>query len=155
MFTSLFILSIEGLVARPQRLTPDDVAALPRTTCAGVLQCDHRPDTGHQIWRGIPLRELLLLAQPHEEARYLRVHAQDYCVPFALTEIDEAILVESIDGEPLTPARGAPWRLFVPASQCHVNVKWVERLEVTATRASTPEERALRARQRGRIASEA
>lgn len=144
-------LHIDGLVSRPQHLIPEDVVSLPRTSCAGVLQCEHRADEGNQVWAGISLRELLRLAQPQPEARYVRVHAQEYCVPFALSEIDQAVLVESIDGQPLSKERGAPWRLFVPESHCHVNVKWVDRLELTATRGSTPEERAARARQRGRI----
>jgi DMSO/TMAO reductase YedYZ molybdopterin-dependent catalytic subunit len=146
-------LSVDGLVAKPQRLTPEDMAALPRTSCEGVLQCDHRADAGNQLWQGISLREIIQLAQPQPEARYVRVHAQGYCVPFALTDIDEAILVDAIDGQPLSKERGAPWRLFVPASQCHVNVKWVDRVELAATRGSTPEERSARARQRGRIPS--
>jgi DMSO/TMAO reductase YedYZ molybdopterin-dependent catalytic subunit len=144
-------LAVDGLVAKPQLLMAEDLAALPRTSCTGVLNCEHRADAGNQLWQGISLREIIQLAQPQPEARYVRVHAQDYCVPIALTDIDEAILVEAIDGQPLSKDRGAPWRLFVPASQCHVNVKWVDRLELTATRGSTPEERAARARQRGRI----
>jgi DMSO/TMAO reductase YedYZ molybdopterin-dependent catalytic subunit len=147
-------LSVDGLVAKPQRLTLEDVAALPRTSCEGVLQCDHRADAGNQVWQGISLREIIQLAQPQPEARYVRVHAQDYCVPFDLTDIDEAVLVDVIDGQPLSKERGAPWRVFVPASQCHVNVKWVNRLELTATRGSTPEEQAARARQRARIPTE-
>src|SRR5262245_38494978 len=106
------LLSVDGLVAKPQLLTIEDVAGLPRTSCEGVLQCEHRADAGNQVWRGIRLREILQLAQPQPEARYVRVHAQGYCVPFALTDIDEAVLVESIDGQPLSQERGAPWRLF-------------------------------------------
>jgi DMSO/TMAO reductase YedYZ molybdopterin-dependent catalytic subunit len=148
-------LIIEGLVARPQQLTPEDVASLPRISSTSVLQCEHKAEAGDQVWAGISLREIIRLAQPHPEARYVRVHAQNYSVPFALDEIDEAILVETLDGQPLSQERGAPWRIFVPGSQCHVNVKWVDRLEVTASRGATAEERAERARTRGRIAGDA
>jgi DMSO/TMAO reductase YedYZ molybdopterin-dependent catalytic subunit len=148
-------LIIEGLVAKPQALTPQDVASLPRVSAYSLIQCDHRADAGNQDWAGINLAEVIRLAQPQPEARYVRVHAQNYCVPFALDEIDQAILVESLDGEPLSKERGAPWRLFVPGAQCHVNVKWVDRLEISASRGSSVEERAERARQRGRIADAA
>jgi DMSO/TMAO reductase YedYZ molybdopterin-dependent catalytic subunit len=148
-------LIIEGLVAKPQALTPQDVASLPRVSAFSLIQCDHRADAGNQDWAGISLVDVIRLAQPQPEARYVRVHAQNYCVPFALDEIDQAILVESLDGEPLSKERGAPWRLFVPGAQCHVNVKWVDRLEISASRGSSVEERAERARQRGRIADAA
>lgn len=147
-------LQVLGLVATPQTFVPNDlvIASLARLTSTVPLECDHK-ETVDQVWHGISLKALIELAQPLAEAQYVRVHANNYTIPFALDEIDEAMLVETLNGQPLSVERGAPWRLYVPGAKCSVNVKWVEKIELSATRASSLEDRAARARESGRIPS--
>jgi DMSO/TMAO reductase YedYZ molybdopterin-dependent catalytic subunit len=149
------ILYVDGLVATPQAFMREDLASLKRVSCTEDFHCDHKETAPAQVWRGVSLLELIQLARPHPEAKYVRVHAQNYSVPLALSEIEGALLAESLNGRFLTIERGAPWRLYVPGAHCHVSVKWVNRLELTATRASTPADRATRARERGQLASTA
>ena len=47
----------------------------------------------------------------------------------------ETLLADSLDAAPLPAAHGGPLRLVVPSQLGYKNVKWVVRLEVTATRA--------------------
>ena len=97
----------------------------------------------------------MALAGPQPEAKFVRVHAEGYSVPVALNEIENALLADRLNGEPLSPERGAPWRLYVPGAYCHVSVKWVHRLELTATRGIDLAERAERAREQGKISAAA
>jgi DMSO/TMAO reductase YedYZ molybdopterin-dependent catalytic subunit len=147
------LLQIDGLVAAPQALVPQALASLPRITCTEDFYCTDHGTTPNQVWRGPSLLEIIRLAQPQPEAKYVRVHAQNYTIPLALAELEGALLAESLNGEPLSVERGAPWRLYVPGAKCHISVKWVDRLELTATRGTSPEERVARARERGRIAA--
>lgn len=146
------LLTIDGLVARPQTFTPEDLASLTRIRRVEDFHCDHKGTAPGRVWRGISLLEIIQLAQPQAAAQYVRVHAQNYSVPVLLTEIDGALLVDNIDGQPLSAEGGTPWRLYVPGAQCQISVKWVNRLQLTAERGATPAERMDRARQRGRIA---
>jgi DMSO/TMAO reductase YedYZ molybdopterin-dependent catalytic subunit len=148
-FVTTSLLTIDGLVAIPQTFTPGDLAARAHISRVEDFHCDHKGTAPGRLWRGISLLELLQLAQPRSEAKYVRVHAQNYSVPLLLTEIDGALLVDSIDGQPLSSEGGTPWRLYVPGAQCQVSVKWVNRLQLTATRGASPTERLDRARRRG------
>jgi DMSO/TMAO reductase YedYZ molybdopterin-dependent catalytic subunit len=145
------LLQVDGLVAKPQALKPEALASLERVSWTEDFHCDHRETMPNQTWRGVSLLQVIQLAEPQPEAKYVRVHAQNYSVPLALDEINDALLAESLNGEQLSVERGAPWRLYVPGAHCHVSVKWVDRVELTATRGSTEEERIERARERGLI----
>jgi DMSO/TMAO reductase YedYZ molybdopterin-dependent catalytic subunit len=148
-FVTTSRLIIDGLVEAPQTFTPEALASLARISRTEDFHCDHKGTALGRVWRGISLREIIQLAQPQSAAKYIRVHAQNYSVPLLLTEIDGALLVDSIDGQLLNSERGTPWRLYVPGAQCQVSVKWVNRLQLTATRGATPTERIERARERG------
>jgi DMSO/TMAO reductase YedYZ molybdopterin-dependent catalytic subunit len=145
------LLRVDGLVESPQSLRPEDLASLAHISCAEDFHCEHSGTSPNQVWQGPSLLEIIRLASPRSDAKYVRVHAQNYSVPLALDEIEGALLAESLNGQPLSPERGAPWRLYVPGAHCHVSVKWVDRLELTAGRGSTSAERAARARVRGQI----
>src|SRR5205823_13427947 len=97
-------------------------------------------------WRGVRLGDLLALVRPLASARHVRVYAGEYAVPLALDAAQDALLAEALNGEPLSVAHGAPWRLVVPGGQCFTSVKWVERLEVTAAPGAADGERIARAR---------
>jgi len=91
----------------------------------------------------------------------LRVGAGAYEVTLALDSLDGALLCDALDGKPLSPEHGAPWRLLVPCDKCFTSVKWVDRLEVTSGRGEPLGERVARSRLRpsafltghGRVAS--
>jgi DMSO/TMAO reductase YedYZ molybdopterin-dependent catalytic subunit len=84
-----------------------------------------------RCWHGIPLLQVIALAQPLETARYVRVCAGSYALPVALAEAQEALLCDQLDGQPIPQRHGAPWRLLLPGGATHTSVRWIDRLEVT------------------------
>lgn len=94
---------------------------------------------GNGVWEGVPLREVLWLTEPREKLRrvfYYGYHndkpeqmfrsslpvgriLED---PFGLPPV---ILSYKLNGEWLTPERGAPVRVIVPESYGFKNIKWL------------------------------
>jgi DMSO/TMAO reductase YedYZ molybdopterin-dependent catalytic subunit len=128
-------LEISGQVLSPRTLAGIDLTALPRVRHVETfVRKDGAPEVRH--WCGIRLRDVLALAQPLEGARYVRVCAGSYQLPLALAKAGAALLCDEVDGRPLQPQQGGPWRLFVPGAHAHTSVKWIDRLELTAERGS-------------------
>jgi DMSO/TMAO reductase YedYZ molybdopterin-dependent catalytic subunit len=145
------LLRVDGLVATPRAFAPEDLAALPRIRCTEDFSGGEKETEPAQTWSGPSLLSIIQLAQPKANAKYVRIHAPNFTIPLSLSELEGVLLAESLNGEPLSSERGAPWRLYVPGAKRSISVKWVNRLEVMATRGSTPQERAARARERGLI----
>jgi DMSO/TMAO reductase YedYZ molybdopterin-dependent catalytic subunit len=155
------VLRLQGLISRQQVLGKADFGALPHVGISADFSCEEGWTVPGLRWRGVALRTLIALAQPLPEARYLRVGAGAYEVTLALDSLDGALLCDALDGKPLSPEHGAPWRLLVPGDKCFTSVKWVDRLEVTPAPGEPLGERVARSRLRpspflaehGRVAS--
>jgi DMSO/TMAO reductase YedYZ molybdopterin-dependent catalytic subunit len=155
------VLRLQGLISRELALKSADFAALPHMEINADFSCEEGWTIPVLRWRGVALRTLIALAQPLPEARYLRVGAGAYEVTLALDSLDGALLCDALDGKPLSPEHGAPWRLLVPGDRCFTSVKWVDRLEVTSAPGEPLGERIARSRLRsgpflsghGRVAS--
>src|SRR5579875_1271218 len=141
-------LAIDGLVAEPRTLSPDALAALPRATLTEPFACEEGWMVPGLRWEGVRLGDVLALAAPCPEARYVRVCSGEYAVPLALEEARAALLADRLNGAPLPLEHGAPWRLVVPGGRCFTSVKWVTRLELTAEPGEPTGERIARARLR-------
>jgi DMSO/TMAO reductase YedYZ molybdopterin-dependent catalytic subunit len=122
-------LEIAGLVTRPRRLGPSQLARFPRSVLQEPFVCDQGWMVAALRWAGVPVGDILEQAQPLAEAKFVRVCAGPYTVPVSLAEVREALLANELDGKPLAAAHGAPWRLVVPGGACYSSVKWVDRLE--------------------------
>lgn len=123
-------LSITGLVARPLTITAAVLAPLARAEYTEAFTSKDGTAVERR-WRGIPLLEMLALAQPLPVARYVRVCAGSYALPVALQDAATALVCDELDGQPLPQRQGAPWRLLLPGSGGSTSVKWIDRLEVT------------------------
>jgi DMSO/TMAO reductase YedYZ molybdopterin-dependent catalytic subunit len=141
-------LAIEGLVAEPRSLSPDDLATLPRSTLAEPFVCEEGWMVPGLRWEGVRLGHILALAAPLPTARYVRVCSGAYAVPLALEEARAALLCDRLNGAPLPLEHGAPWRLVVPGGRCFTSVKWVTRLELAAEPGEPTGEQIARARLR-------
>ena len=139
-------LRIDGLVANPRWIGPADLASLPRASLSEEFRCEEGWSVPEQKWAGIALNEMLRLAGPFPEARYVRVGAGEYVVPIALVDIAAAVLCDTLNDLPITLEHGAPWRLFVPGASCFTSVKWVDRLELSAQPGENSGERIARSR---------
>jgi DMSO/TMAO reductase YedYZ molybdopterin-dependent catalytic subunit len=119
-------LTVGGEVAKPLRLTAEDLAKLPRQT---VRARDSQ--NVESAFEGVPLVEILKAAgvkfgpdlRGNDLALYLVVEASDgYRAVFSLPEIDPAyadrliIVADRRDGQPLAPREG-PLRVIVPGEK--------------------------------------
>ncbi|MEZ4864436.1 MAG: molybdopterin-dependent oxidoreductase [Caldilineaceae bacterium] len=141
-------LSIAGLVLEPRLFYPADLFLLPRASFTETFSCDEQWATQSQTWAGPRLLGVLNLAGLLPQAKYVRVGAGEYVVPVLLAEAGQALLADTLNGQPLTPEHGAPWRLAWPGAHCFTSVKWVDRLEVTAVRGTNAGARLTSARRR-------
>jgi len=149
--------SVEGLTRRPLVLGPADLAAMPQTTVTAVLQCAgngralHEPRVpgvqwlhgavGQAAWTGVRLRDLLDRAGIAEGAAYVGFEGADGppkpSVPFFHRSIPleravdpTTIVALRMNGEPLSHAHGAPFRLVVPGWAGDHWMKWLRAIRV-------------------------
>ena len=139
--TKTLMLQISGQIARPATLTATDLAALPVAQQVPDVTAivPNRPGTA------IRLAGLLDLVQPAADVKWLTLHASadDFHASIPLDQVREkGLLIYALNGEPLSPAKGGPFRFFIPDYlACHsaeidecANVKFVDHIELTATR---------------------
>jgi DMSO/TMAO reductase YedYZ molybdopterin-dependent catalytic subunit len=94
---------------------------------------------GNGIWEGVPLREVIWLAQPSSNLRrvfYYGYHNNDPKQEFRsslpigrvledLYGLPPVILCYKLNGQFLSPQRGAPVRVVVPEAYGFKNIKWL------------------------------
>jgi DMSO/TMAO reductase YedYZ molybdopterin-dependent catalytic subunit len=129
-------LILDGLVARPQLLTYDDLLALPSSEQVSDFHCVTGWSVRNVDWRGVRFRELLARAAPTEAAHALRFVSAEAPYEDSLTleqaYLADAMLAYEMDGRPLAREHGAPVRVVIPEMYGYKNVKWVERIELVA-----------------------
>jgi hypothetical protein len=137
------VLTVSGEVSLPLKLSPAELAKLPRSI---VKAKGH--DGKEASFEGIALIEILKLAgvefgehlRGKSLANYLLVEAADgYRAVFALPELDPAfndrtiILADHRDGSPLT-AKDGPWQIVVPGEKRQA--RWVRQVLSLTIRSS-------------------
>jgi DMSO/TMAO reductase YedYZ molybdopterin-dependent catalytic subunit len=128
-------LRIDGLVAAPQRLTYDELRALPSVRQTSDFHCVTGWSVSGVRWAGVRLSALLAEARPLPAARALvfvsaeEPYADTLTLAQAMTP--DALLAYDMDGAPLTRPHGAPARLVMPQMYGYKGVKWVTRIHVT------------------------
>jgi 2-dehydropantoate 2-reductase len=131
-------LTIDGEVARPQRLSRDDLAAI---DAAYQIPDVSRLDAKRK-GRAVRLEGVLALVGLKPSAKYLTLHAtaDDFHASVPLEAVRErGILIYEIDGQPVPVSAGGPMRFYIPDyAACHstevdecANVKFVDRLELS------------------------
>lgn len=152
-------LEVTGLVRRPISLDLDELRARPSVERTVAFECSGNSRrlvhgmVGNARWTGTELLPLLQEAGLTEEAREVhfwgadsgteeirgREYEQNFARSMSLEQIRETgpLLVYEMNGEPLTPVHGFPVRLIVPGWYGVCQVKWLERIEVSADRLMT------------------
>jgi DMSO/TMAO reductase YedYZ molybdopterin-dependent catalytic subunit len=135
------LLRITGAVRQPRELTFADLAAVDSV---------HQIVDVSQIAAGrkggaIRLGGLLDLVSAQKEAKWLTLHAaaDNFHASIPLDQVREtAVLIYSLEGEPLPTKSGGPCRFFIPNYlACHsaeidecANVKFVDHIELSIER---------------------
>lgn len=133
------LLSVEGELLQPLRLTWQDLAAIEAEyQIPDVSQLDPNRQGG-----AVTLAGIIQLARPKPTAAYLTLHASadDFhaSVPLAAV-IDRGFFIYRVGAAPLSPAGGGPMRFYIrDFAACHTsevdecaNVKFVDRIELSA-----------------------
>jgi DMSO/TMAO reductase YedYZ molybdopterin-dependent catalytic subunit len=153
-------LAVEGLVERPLRLSFDEILKMPQRSVFATVECagngrsflsERQPGVqwgagaiGHAEWTGVPLADVLARAGIRRGAVEVLFEGADTGseadhpepmpfargLPMAKALDRDTLLVTRMNGELLTPAHGAPVRLFVPGWYGVASVKWLRRIEV-------------------------
>ena len=85
-------------------------------------------------WEGVPVREVLRIARPKPEARFVIEHAfggWTTNVPLEDFDRDENLFATHHGGEPLTAEHGAPMRIVIPHLYFWKGAKWASGIELT------------------------
>ena len=130
-------LTIDGLVDRPVTLDSAQLRALPRAEQVSDFHCVTGWSVKHVRWAGVRFHDLLAAAGPHADATALTFTSAEkpYVDTLSLRQagLADALLAYEMNGLPLKREHGAPVRVVIPEMYGYKNVKWVERITVTAS----------------------
>ncbi len=121
-----------GEVESPFTLTWEQFKALPRKTVHTDIHCVTRWTKLDTDWEGVPIQEILRLAQLRPTATHVLAHAeQGYTanLPLSVLDDDDVLLADTFGGEPLEKEHGWPLRLVVPKKYFWKSAKWIRGLE--------------------------
>ncbi|WP_448102301.1 molybdopterin-binding protein [Luteibacter jiangsuensis] len=134
-------LQVDGLVARPARLSLEDLKTLGSRTQITRHDCVEGWSAIGK-WTGTPLAAVLDRVGPTDGARYVVFHCfdtYDEDTPYYESiDLDEArhpqtLLAHALNDRPLPVANGAPLRLRVERQLGYKHAKYLRRIEIVAS----------------------
>ncbi len=126
-------LQIEGEVNHPMQLSLTDLQEFPLASMVIQHVCVEGWAAIVQ-WGGVRLRELLRLAQPKSNARYVYFKSADgYYESWDLASAmhPQTLMAYQKNGQPLSIDNGAPLRLASPIKLGYKQSKWVTQIVLT------------------------
>jgi DMSO/TMAO reductase YedYZ molybdopterin-dependent catalytic subunit len=130
-------LEVGGLVRQPTRLTLEMIQAMPRVRYTVKHHCVEGW-SAVATWTGASLASVVRLVQPTAAAKYLRFDSFDkgYSNGWDLESAmhPQTILAYAFNDRPLTPAHGAPLRLYSPTKLGYKLTKYLTKITFTAER---------------------
>jgi DMSO/TMAO reductase YedYZ molybdopterin-dependent catalytic subunit len=128
-------LQVWGLLDAPQRLDRQAIHALPQVEVCIDFHCVTRWSQLDMPWQGVLARDLVRLARPQDEAKFVTLHGADgYTTNLPLEALldDDVIVAHSVFGAPLAHEHGGPVRLVVPKRYAWKSAKWLTGIEFHA-----------------------
>ena len=124
-------LEVSGLVAKPMRLTLEDLQRLPRVSNRVNHYCVEGW-TAVETWTGVPFTALANLVRPAPEAQYVDFQSfdDDYHESWDLESAmhPQSVIAYGLDGKMLEPAHGAPARFYSPIKLGYKNTKYLTKI---------------------------
>ncbi|MFB7109052.1 molybdopterin-dependent oxidoreductase [Streptomyces sp. NPDC056291] len=132
-----YSLRIDGLVDKPVTLSYEQLKAMPKQEQTTQHYCI-QGWSGVAKWGGVPMREIIKLAQPSAKARFAVFYSfasgAEGGVYYDAHKIEHmqhqlTILAYEMNGEPLNELHGAPLRLRNELELGFKQVKWIRAIE--------------------------
>ena len=126
-------LRIDGLCNAPLRLTWPEFMALPQAERANDIHCVTQWSRYDNTWNGVPVLDVLALARPKDEARFVALTSYDgYTTNLTMEDFarPENLFAHAWAGANLTRIHGGPVRLVVPHLYFWKSPKWITRIEL-------------------------
>lgn len=128
-------LRVEGLVEMKLAFDWSEFMALPQREWRNDIHCVTAWSRYDNLWQGVAAAELLKLAKPRPDARFVSFHSYDgYTtnLPLEVFAADDAIIAHSWNGAPLERVHGGPARVVIPRFYFWKSAKWITRIELHA-----------------------
>lgn len=126
---------MSGVVEREATWSLDDLRAMPQVTRRIDLHCVTRWSSLGVEFTGVPLSALLDECRPLASARFVSFVAhsdRDHSTSLPLSVLQEAdaLIVFTVDGQPLSSEHGGPVRVVVPGRYFYKSLKWLAQIEL-------------------------
>lgn len=129
--TDDWTLSISGEVENPLRWGWDDFNRLAVDKAVTDFHCVTTWSIFDAPWEGISFKNLVRLAAPKPEAKYLFFTSYDgYStnLPLSACDDDDVMLVHKWNGQTLPKVHGGPVRMVVPKRYAWKSAKWIKEI---------------------------
>ena len=125
-------LVVNGHVDTPLSLSWEELQAMPQRDVLCDMHCVTRWSRFDNIFRGVPVREVLQRAGMREADAAMIHGAEGYTTNLPMSDLDrpENLIATHWNGEPLTEEHGGPVRLLVPHLYLWKSAKWLTGIEV-------------------------
>jgi DMSO/TMAO reductase YedYZ molybdopterin-dependent catalytic subunit len=126
-------LRIYGLVENELNFDWEAFQQLPQVTDVSDFHCVTRWSRLDMDWVGVKAQDLLMMAGPLENARFVTLYGYDgYTTNLDLEALldDDVMVAHSVLGYPLTTVHGGPVRMIVPKRYAWKGAKWLKAIEL-------------------------
>lgn len=126
-------LALGGACERPITLRWDDLMAMEQVDDVSDFHCVTTWSKLDIAWRGVRLVDVIALAQPRDDARFILCHAYDgYTVNLPLEEAvkPDVLIAYEAEGAPLPIEHGGPARVITPQLYAWKGAKWIKKIEL-------------------------
>lgn len=125
-------LQVGGMVSTPFSLHLPELFEIATSELVFDIHCVTSWTRFGSRFVGLPLRELLMKANPSPEARFVSFEAYSDRDHHTSLPVDLAMehswVVHSFDDEPLTAEHGGPVRVVTPGRYFYKSIKWLKRV---------------------------
>lgn len=124
-------LAVGGLVQAPFTWNWDDFMAQPQVQLTSDFHCVTTWSTFDNVWEGVTFRQLMQVARPRPEARFVYFTTYDNYstnLPLEACDDDDVLLTRTWNGQPLPREHGGPVRIMVPKRYAWKGAKWVKEI---------------------------
>lgn len=126
-----WVLEVSGMVAKPLRLTLEDLQRLPQVSKRVNHYCVEGW-TAVETWTGVPFRDLASLVNADPKAKFVDFQSfdDDYHESWDIESAmhPQTVVAYGLDGKLLEPAHGAPARVYSPVKLGYKNTKYLTKI---------------------------